>query len=425
MIVQNKFPPPPLPSNWTQELCVEDVNAYRDGAPAVPATELVYVSEMTKAAVAGLICAESIAAVRHNCGLTNATDDTIIGICSNMPAWALVEQRRKYINREETAVVVAGITYPSPVLVEGRRKLGRSFSVYLRGRGVSDDATRVPHGMAKHFLLDRPGLVKSIRPRDASMKHAARCIVRCLMCFLAGTGRVSNTRGGTLRRKNTVPHTKDSLRKRARGAGVKSHAPIMRQQLYEWWSTMRHSVDWVAMTRFPRSVLRAKGRIIYEEYCAECLVAGVQPDKLQVMGPHWFNHWEDEYHISLRKPNRLFKVPKHILEERLAIGWENTFRLRKLILEHFGYDPDMENFDQSPYHANESGILHFTFQFPFRTPHPPLSPLPSRLDSRQPKSADLGHRRRQEGAIDRRSCGHAVALVGEFVHMVKCGPAHD
>ncbi len=55
------------------------------------------------------------------------------------------------------------------------------------------------------------------------------------------------------------------------------------------------------------------------------------------------------------KPNRKYKVPKEVLAERLAIGWCNVARIRALCLATRGYDPEIENWDQSPFHNNESG----------------------------------------------------------------------
>ena len=41
--------------------------------------------------------------------------------------------------------------------------------------------------------------------------------------------------------------------------------------------------------------------------------------------------------------------------DRLQNTWLNIFRVRKLRLLCFGYDPESEGFDQKPMHFNESG----------------------------------------------------------------------
>ena len=62
----------------------------------------------------------------------------------------------------------------------------------------------------------------------------------------------------------------------------------------------------------------------------------------------------------MRKPNRKYKVPKRVMAERLEIGWLNVARVRALCLAVHGYDPEIENWDQSPFHHNESGSQNMT-----------------------------------------------------------------
>ena len=62
----------------------------------------------------------------------------------------------------------------------------------------------------------------------------------------------------------------------------------------------------------------------------------------------------------MRKPTRKYKVPKAIMAERLEIGWLNVARVRALCIEVNGDDPEVEKFDQSPSHHNESGSQNTT-----------------------------------------------------------------
>ena len=41
--------------------------------------------------------------------------------------------------------------------------------------------------------------------------------------------------------------------------------------------------------------------------------------------------------------------------ERCEIGWISVYSVRALCLYHHGYDPEMENFDQTPYYKNQGG----------------------------------------------------------------------
>ena len=157
-------------------------------------------------------------------------------------------------------------------------------------------------------------------------------------------------------------------RQRREGAGTKQKAPIVRQALYEWWAGLRYAVDWKKhagrcavvtgqkkiMGRFPRSVLRAKVNQLLTDYAYASLVNGVKVDMF-VPDRRWFRNWEAEYGLSMRKPNRRYQIPRNVLMERLEIFWVNLFRLRLLMLLRLGYEPQLENFDQSPYHNNEVG----------------------------------------------------------------------
>ena len=69
----------------------------------------------------------------------------------------------------------------------------------------------------------------------------------------------------------------------------------------------------------------------------------------------WFQRWQEDYGLSLRQASRKFAVPRSVLKERLELFWVSLFRLRQLAVLVFGYDPMQMNFDQSPYHHNESG----------------------------------------------------------------------
>ena len=46
--------------------------------------------------------------------------------------------------------------------------------------------------------------------------------------------------------------------------------------------------------------------------------------------------------------------------ERMEIGWFNVARVRALCSAVLGYDPEVENWDQSPSHHNESGSQNMT-----------------------------------------------------------------
>ena len=141
----------------------------------------------------------------------------------------------------------------------------------------------------------------------------------------------------------------------------------VREQLFEWFIAMRYSVDWKkynealrsrgrykAMGRFPAPLLYWKARQFLLEYLRARCEAGVRAVGMRIHSK-WMKRWCLEYGLSLRAPNRKYKVAKRVLEERLQIGWLNCARVRKLCQLVFGYDPEQENWDQSPFQHNEIG----------------------------------------------------------------------
>ena len=141
------------------------------------------------------------------------------------------------------------------------------------------------------------------------------------------------------------------------------------EALYEWFASIRYSIDWKTvagscfatpqsrrkcLARFSRSIIRTKASQLLQVYLHECLIRGLVAKGVQLRS-RWFKKWEREHGLSMKKPNRKYKVPKDVLAERLEIGWLNAVRVRALCLATQGYDPEFENFDESPFHNNESG----------------------------------------------------------------------
>ena len=128
--------------------------------------------------------------------------------------------------------------------------------------------------------------------------------------------------------------------------------------MFEWFSIMRHSVK----ARFPTKLLEVKAKQLAQDYVVACLVNGAKPDPPSITS-HWLKSWQIEYRISLRKPNRKYKVHKNVLGDRLQIFWRNLVRVRHLAVQLLGYDLDVINMDQSPFHMNEAGSFLFVDLF--------------------------------------------------------------
>ena len=131
---------------------------------------------------------------------------------------------------------------------------------------------------------------------------------------------------------------------------------------------MRFNTDWQAIgsqshsrgtaqkaiARYTRGLLRVKVRQMLADYAGICLVNGTQP-QLFTLRHAWFKRFENAYGLCFRAPNRQYKVSQDVQFERLEIMLLNTAAIRTLCLLCHGYDPEFENWDQSPFHDNEVG----------------------------------------------------------------------
>ena len=108
------------------------------------------------------------------------------------------------------------------------------------------------------------------------------------------------------------------------------------------------------LARFPRKLVLLKVQQFLEDHAYASLLSGM-PVKSFVPDYWWCRRWEQEYGLSFRKANRKYAVPRSVQKQRLEIFWLILFRVRLFILLQFGYDPVIVNFDQSPFHNNESG----------------------------------------------------------------------
>ena len=87
-------------------------------------------------------------------------------------------------------------------------------------------------------------------------------------------------------------HVSDSLRKRRAGGGRRFANPLVRQELYHWWCSIRYAIDWQQLiaenrsrggtgkknlARFPRSILLVKVWQLQTEYAHASLLSGEDP----------------------------------------------------------------------------------------------------------------------------------------------------
>jgi hypothetical protein len=185
---------------------------------------------------------------------------------------------------------------------------------------------------------------------EAQLRRGRQYLVRCIELLLDSTfvrplqvaARNTGTRGGGVAFRGR--------RRRLRGQGRPEKASMVKEFLFKWFCTIRRSVR----GRIPPSLMLAKARMLMGEYVEEHVVRGMRADAAQV-DYTWLSRWKFQFRISLRQPNRKWSVPRAIMKERLEITWCNIFRVRQLMARSLGYDPIIENFDQSPFHMNEVG----------------------------------------------------------------------
>lgn len=86
------------------------------------------------------------------------------------------------------------------------------------------------------------------------------------------------------------------------------------------------------------------------------LARGCAP-RVPALGSVWLWRWRKSYNVSLRKPNRRYKVSRQGLIVRLRIFWLNNIRVRHFCQRVFGHDPGrhVDNADQKGWFMNSAG----------------------------------------------------------------------
>ena len=141
--------------------------------------------------------------------------------------------------------------------------------------------------------------------------------------------------------------THEPKKKRAFGGGRKVKAPEVKEALFNWFIYVLESLK----GRLPRRLFKLKANQLYGDW----LMNNPTPEKEMLkFGNHWIKDWENEYGISLRKPNKRFSISKEDLVERLEDYLKNIWTIRKFFLDKYNVDPPIINGDQMPLHRNES-----------------------------------------------------------------------
>jgi hypothetical protein len=290
--------------------------------------------------------------------------ESLVDLANSLPEVVLNQQLA--LHQAEQAVVPAPPAAPGPILVhkhlvKSRMQVAKAFDEFLVCMGWTP-GTRIPRNAGVTFRAQYlRGQIPNLR--NLRIWHHK---------WRSTDGKPLKSHGRPLK-LDAVGKTKWPRRMKARGQQGRPHkCPWVREGLFEWYSSIRYSIDWSqvrarlhtpglsssgvgkSLARFTRQLVRQKAQQLLNDYCATCLLNGVRVSAPN-LSSNWFRSWEEEYGLSMRKANRKYKVPKWVMGERLEIAWKNLARIRALCLACHGYDPQMENWDQSPFHNNETG----------------------------------------------------------------------
>ena len=143
------------------------------------------------------------------------------------------------------------------------------------------------------------------------------------------------------------PSSCPPIKVRAQGADRKRKAPEVRISLFNWFIDVRETLK----AQLPQRIFKMKASQLYEEW----LIQNPVPENERLkFSNQWIKEWQQEYGISLRKPNKKYSIKKEDLVERLQDYLRNVWRVRRFFIEKYGIDPPVINGDQMPLHRNES-----------------------------------------------------------------------
>ena len=325
---------------------------------------------------------EDLEALEWACGLKGIDAETVRAVHKSLEGWVVKEQLEKYQQFKAQqllakASVEAGSPEGSNAADKERSKMAKPRRSYVSSK-LSDrlsrakvfaewcklnsiplpqnDGDRLPQGAFARFarqdadfkrLCSGPNGPKEMRRQRLLVLRGLRNLPKATMlATVHGGGRAFARADGKKR------YVRDAQRRKVPGvyAVHLKKAPLVREQLFEWFCILRHSVR----VRVPPVLVELKAKQLVQDYITASLRNGQQP-KPPVITRHWLKEWQMEYRVSFRKPNRKFKVAKAVLEERLSLFWLNVTRVRALAVARLGYDLEVWNLDQSPFHMNESG----------------------------------------------------------------------
>ena len=216
--------------------------------------------------------------------------------------------------------------------MSARSAAAKQFQQYLKMRGIQfSRKTALPWGTFPAYLKATPDLaarLKSPKERDRHRRWLLRAVHELREHGEAPEFAIANKLPRDSGYGKDGPVQESHRYRHLLNQGRPFKAPMIREALFEWFSYLR--VSTACKVRVPRKLVQLKASALAEEYTRECLLRGVKPDP-PLINSHWIRRWMRQFRISLRRPNKRYKVPLAVLQERLQIFWLNLVRLRTFI----------------------------------------------------------------------------------------------
>ena len=312
---------------------------------------------------------EAMDAVRWASKLND--DCGVLDLVRALPKQIVQEQIRLW-NASKTAVAVS--SRPKCKLVVGshptlahRHAVAKRFQHFCETLGLQTE-DRLPRGVMIRFMGENIILAharRNVKDQEEKSVGKKRNLKNKLnvrkwhkdwhMMKHHGETAVAEARGALSLMKSRAPRP-GCLRKRAPGGGRRHKATIVREELYEWYSSIRYAIDWKRVinvnrsrglkqksARLPRSIIKVKVQRLLREHAQASILNGAP---VQTFKPDswWFQRWQEDYGLSLRQANRKFAVPRSVLKERLELFWVSLFRLRQLAVLVFWLRSNADEF---------------------------------------------------------------------------------
>jgi len=239
---------------WSDADGTLEVQKPPDAAPAVP-------EPAPQSAAAEVVAAPSeeiFAAIRWASKLPSGSDT--LSLIRSLPPVVVEEQVQLYRKRDETAVAETTnrqpkleVTTSSLVRAKFRTLVAQRFEIYCKNRCMHSSGGRLPRGATQTFIAENIIWKAQQKTPQATLIqrwHAQWKKSRPTQLTAVAGNPVVRTTASLLKSRAPV---KTELRQRAVGAGRPYRVPLVRQALYEWWSSIRYAIDWKALVHSRRS----------------------------------------------------------------------------------------------------------------------------------------------------------------------------